>query len=180
MFAEAVPPQQVDVCFLGDSITQRGLFSEFFPGLAVSNRGIGSDTSEGVLKRLDTVVNGNPDTIVLMIGINDLGLGVQEDSIVSNADKIVTDLENSLPGSRVVVMGVLPAGNVDELKIRSLNERYAEMASSHENALFLNLHDEYLFEEGSQDMSLYDADGVHLNGSGYKIWIDAISQLLRQ
>ena len=36
VFEEAVAKQNVDVCFAGDSLTARGLWSEFFPDVAVS------------------------------------------------------------------------------------------------------------------------------------------------
>ncbi len=49
--------KETDIIFLGDSITLQGDFGEFFSDKRVPNRGIGNDTSEGVLNRLDEVVS---------------------------------------------------------------------------------------------------------------------------
>ena len=75
-------------------------------------------------------------------------------------------------------MGVLPAENVDDGRVVSLNARYEGLAESRPGVAFLDLHDKYLDGGGRRNQSLYDDDGVHLNGSGYRIWIEAISTLL--
>lgn len=178
VFEDAVPERDVDVCFLGDSITQRALWSEFLPELKVANRGIGSDTTEGVLGRLETAVDGIPETVVLMIGINDLAQGVPEDEIVGNVREIVNSLHEALPSSLVVLMSVLPAASVDDGMVKSLNTRYSEIISDLPWATFLDIHDLYLNADGVRDDSLYDADGVHLDGLGYIIWIEELENLL--
>lgn len=178
MFEDAVPERDVDVCFLGDSLTQRALWSEFLPELKVANRGIGSDTTEGVLGRLDTVVDGSPETVVLMIGVNDLAQGVPEDEIVGNISEIVSKLHEALPSSQVVLMSVLPAASVDDGTVKSLNTRYSEIISDLSWATFLDIHDLYLNADGVREDSLYDADGVHLDGLGYIIWIEELENLL--
>ena len=49
-----------DVVFVGDSLTERVKWNELFPHLQTKNRGISSDTTEGVLARLDSVVQTEP------------------------------------------------------------------------------------------------------------------------
>ena len=123
VFEEAVAKQNVDVCFAGDSLTARGLWSEFFPDVAVSNRGIGSDTSEGLLNRLDTVVEGAPDVVFIMIGINDVGHKVPQQETVSNVAAICDGLHALLPDTTVVLQAVLPArinGTLAEDAVHSL------------------------------------------------------------
>ena len=69
---ELMPERNTDIVFLGDSITARFEWQEYFSDLTVTNRGIDSDVTEGVLNRLDTVENQHPQKIFLMIGINDI------------------------------------------------------------------------------------------------------------
>ena len=38
----------------------------------IKNRGIGGDTTDGVLARLDEVIYFQPEAVFLLIGINDL------------------------------------------------------------------------------------------------------------
>ena len=45
------------VVFLGGSITEGGLWDEWFPNVAVLNRGIGGERTANVLCRLDSAVN---------------------------------------------------------------------------------------------------------------------------
>ena len=58
--------------FLGDSITQKIEWADFFPGLTVANRGIGYDTTGGALARLDSVIALKPSIVSCMLGINDI------------------------------------------------------------------------------------------------------------
>ena len=39
-----------DIVFLGDSLTELGLWNEFFPTVKLANRGVGGDTTKDVLK----------------------------------------------------------------------------------------------------------------------------------
>ena len=57
---ELMPERNTDIVFLGDSITARFEWQEYFSDLTVANRGIDSDVTEGVLNRLDTVENQHP------------------------------------------------------------------------------------------------------------------------
>ncbi len=60
------------IVFVGDSITQDFNVYEYFPEHTVYNRGIGGDTSEGVLTRLDvSVFELKPKKVFLNIGTND-------------------------------------------------------------------------------------------------------------
>ncbi len=178
VFHDAVRMQECDVCFVGDSLTARGLWSEFFPDLQVANRGIGSDTSEGVLNRLDTVVELDPDCVLLMIGVNDLGHAFSADEISTNVEAIVDQLHSKLPDSKIVLQGVLPAEGLSETDILNLNKLYADLAAKRDFVAYIDLHDRFLGSNGDRNSSLYASDGVHLMGSGYQIWVDAIEPYL--
>ena len=67
------------VVFLGDSITQGwNSLAKVFPDFKVVNRGIGGDTTRGVLYRLNAdVLALKPTAVVLLIGINDIGLNAE-------------------------------------------------------------------------------------------------------
>src|ERR1035437_634694 len=69
-------PGPADVVMLGDSITEWSDWRELLPNADVINRGIRGDTSDGVLERLPEVIRRNPRIVVLMIGVNDLYIGL--------------------------------------------------------------------------------------------------------
>lgn len=74
------------VCFLGDSITARGLYQSIiadyyltrFPGRTIRfvNAGRSGDTAGGALNRLEEdVIAKKPTTVVIMFGMNDVSRG---------------------------------------------------------------------------------------------------------
>ncbi len=79
-----VQQNQKAVVFLGDSITQ-GWGADFkgkFPGMKLANRGIGGDTTRGMLIRIkEDVLDLNPSAIVLLLGTNDIEVGVDPEAI---------------------------------------------------------------------------------------------------
>jgi hypothetical protein len=66
-----------EIVMLGDSLTEGGLWSEYFPNVKMLNRGLASDTTLGAFGRLDEVINRGPKTVFLMIGINNCLIGLQ-------------------------------------------------------------------------------------------------------
>ncbi|MDZ4199634.1 MAG: SGNH/GDSL hydrolase family protein, partial [Kiritimatiellia bacterium] len=74
------------VCFLGDSITHGGLYHSLiydyyltrFPERTIRfvNAGISGDTAGGALERLqEDVLAHHPTTVVILLGMNDVGRG---------------------------------------------------------------------------------------------------------
>ena len=82
--------------FVGDSITQ-GWGDDFngqFDGVKIANRGIGGDTSRGVIYRLERdVLSLDPSGVVILIGTNELGGGATAEVIASDMEVIVSELK---------------------------------------------------------------------------------------
>ena len=78
-WATEVAKDQGAVVFFGDSITQ-GWGTDFrkaFEGMKLANRGIGGDTTRGMLLRLkEDVLALNPKAVVLLMGTNDIEVEV--------------------------------------------------------------------------------------------------------
>ena len=85
---------------LGDSLTEGIDWRELFPDVKILNRGIGGDTSAGVLNRLDEVIGRHPKIVVLMIGANDLRMGVPVPQVAANIRSIVQTLGDKESASR--------------------------------------------------------------------------------
>jgi len=72
LFRTLLSPGPQAIVFLGDSLTSACEWHELFGNnLTILNRGIGGDTSAGVLKRIPTVAVLRPAAVFLMIGTND-------------------------------------------------------------------------------------------------------------
>lgn len=171
-------PNLSEVVFLGDSITARGRFEEFFPETSVLNRGIGSDTSEGVLNRMEEVIGRQPGKIFLMIGINDLIRNKGYTEIVSNVRALVEEVDTRLPECTVFIQSVLPAINVSQDKIKNLNGEYKNLAEEYPSCHYIDLYSLFLNGTGSMEEGYYSPDGVHLNGNGYEVWIRETERLI--
>ncbi|MBW4655278.1 MAG: lysophospholipase [Kaiparowitsia implicata GSE-PSE-MK54-09C] len=163
---------------VGDSISQ------WYPPERLSgdrfwlNQGISGDTTSGVLQRLSAFENTRPDTIHVMVGINDLRRGESDATVLGNLQQIAQQLRQQHPQSRVVLYSILPT-RLPELssdRIRQLNTNLRAIAQQ-ENAQFMDLQ---TFFTDHQDNLRPDltTDGLHLNPSGYAVWHWALQQFV--
>jgi lysophospholipase L1-like esterase len=166
---------------LGDSISQW-----FPPNLLLGdrtwlNQGLSGETSAGLLRRLSLLDKTRPQTILVMIGINDLLRGISDEEILNNYQEIVRYLRTTHPNTQIVVQSILPHGDVkaswegrDRLllvpnsRIRTLNQRIAEISIAN-GASFFDLYSLFADLQGNLRMDL-STDGLHLNPDGYLVW----------
>lgn len=168
----------VDLCCLGDSITQKFEWQDALPGWQVANRGIGSDTTEGIRARLDSVKALQPTVISLMAGINDLSTRNPEEVTTSYA-LLLDALAQELPDTTVIVNSVLPVSNshpIDNQNVRSLNATIEALCQDR-GLLFLNLYDSFVGENGCLKDNL-TTDSVHLTPTGYALWLSKLAPVL--
>lgn len=176
LFKQLKIPQH-SIVFLGDSITHRSEWNEFFPNSKVVNRGVGSDTTEGVLNRLDEIIYSNPDKIFIMVGINDLAYNTGRKKIISNYAKILNKIQSESPNTKVFVQSVLPANNeiygslINNNDVVALNKELKKLSDKH-GYNYVDLY--HKLSSGDQLIKDYTVDGIHLKGNGYKIWVNAI------
>jgi lysophospholipase L1-like esterase len=173
---EGFTVQSGDVVFLGDSITQGGAWHELFPNRPVRNRGIGGDTTKGILNRLHQVTNGNPSQVFLLIGTNDLSFGESDETIVDNIVSILERFADESPETQVLVQSILPRGASYQERIETLNSRIH--AAIGDGAEWIDLYSLLLDEDGSI-ADRYSNDELHLLGAGYAVWKEAIASRVR-
>ena len=170
---ELLDIQPGDTVFLGDSITYGGRWNELFPDTATRQRGIGGDTSAGVLARLDPIANAKPKQLFLKIGTNDIFFGVPQDDIVTNVTRIVDRVLEASPDTEVFVQSVLPRAAGYQQRVESLNAALEEAVEG--KTTWINLYPLFLDEAGSSIDDSLSNDELHLLGPGYIIWRDAIA-----
>ena len=165
-----------DTVFLGDSITEGGAWHELFPFSNVRNRGIGGDTTTGVMARLDQITRGRPKQVFLLIGANDLRLGTSPNVVVTNILAIVAQIHKASPQTQIFVQSVLPSAQYFQESAEVLNAALAAAVAGKAN--WVNLYPLFLDGAGvSIDDSLSN-DELHLHGRGYQVWRDAIAHLV--
>jgi lysophospholipase L1-like esterase len=166
-----------EVVMLGDSLTEHGNWSELFPGIRIFNRGIGQDTSAGLLSRLDEVIGRQSRLVLIMVGLNDLQEQVSPEEIEGNVKQIIERLSHH--GVDVAVQSVLHVrdglGTGLNEKIESLNNRLRSLSAT-TGTQFIDLN--AVLDNQHSLSSRYSFDGVHLNGAGYQLWHKAIAPLV--
>jgi lysophospholipase L1-like esterase len=173
-----LPLMKEDIVFLGDSITEEGRWNEIYPHLPVKNRGIAADTTEGVLERLDSIVSGQPATIFLKIGTNDLVWHAvrKDEEILTTYEEILRQIKSKSPGTRVIIQSILPRQKVFRRRIERLNIGLKTLADRYEYE-FLDLYPHFLGPDGILDPE-FTNDGLHLIGSGYRKWAELLEPYL--
>ncbi len=166
------------VLFLGDSITAAGDWSAWFPDVNALNFGIGGDTTDDVLARLDTVVAADPDEIVLLIGTNDFGTRQNVEHMVRNVQSILVDLRKELPGARMLVQSVMPRGREFADRIQEANIHLRQFSAT-VHAQYLDLWPVLALEDGEIN-PVYSDDRLHLNAAGYEAWLSELRPALER
>ena len=181
---DLLPVNNNDVIMLGNSITEHGEWTEWFGTADVKNRGIGSDITSGVLGRLNQITRGKPRKIFLKIGTNDITLGYSEEEILENYRKILKKIKSDAPQTEIYVQSILPIGgrqsNLESRMrhIRSVNEKLRVLAAE-QQVHFLDIFPSFLNSEKTELDSRFSADGIHLNGEGYALWVKLIEPYVR-
>ena len=171
-FAKSKPNEKRAIVFLGDSITEKWDLPKAFPGLKIANRGIGGDTTRGMLYRLkDNVLDLNPKAIVILAGINDLlqqPKGTPE-TITSNMHSILDQISKANPSTPVLLCETLPSKSVGDGEVAAVNAAVDKIALAYPNVHRVKTYASFLNRDGSINLSLY-LDGTHPNPTGYEIW----------
>lgn len=187
----------VDVLFLGDFFTEawciggkhgygargRKIFAEYYEQLAAVRFGIRGDATQNLLFRInDGELDGiKPKAIVLQVGINNLNTHTPEE-IAGGIKAILTQLQRKTPESKIILMGLFPAGSRATHPVRAriseVNNLLAKLGD--DKAIFyLDLGPKLLAPDGSLTAEISD-DGLNLTPKGYTIWAQAINPRLEE
>ena len=167
--------QNIDVVFLGDSLTEGYDVNKFYPQYKVLNRGIGGDTTFGVEKRLAvSVYEANPKVTTLLIGANNF------DSMLDNYENILIDFKEKAPEMKVVLLSLTSMtmdwgrnnekAKANNIKIKEYSEKY--------NYSYVDLYNPLLDPETNELRLEYTIDGGHLTEKGYEIVTAQITPVL--
>ncbi|HEV3144175.1 MAG TPA: GDSL-type esterase/lipase family protein [Gemmataceae bacterium] len=194
-FVERAKKGDVDVVFLGDSITHgwegagKKVWAANFEKLKAVNFGIGGDRTEHVLWRITEgkeLEGITPKVAVLMIGTNNTGSNSPE-QIAEGVGAIVSTLRQK--NIKVLLLGVFPragapkeekvapAANLNP-KIKQINDIIKKMDDG-KNIVYLDIGPKFLTEDGGLAREIMP-DLLHLSPKGYEIWAEAITPKLEE
>ncbi len=178
------PPENLAI-LAGDSISLWFPVELLPPERVWLNQGISGETSAGLLRRLPLFDRTQPQTVLVMIGINDLLKGASDEEILSNQRRIIEDLLWVHPRTQIVVQSILPHQGsaatwegrdrllkISNQRIRQLNAQLRAIAVEL-NVDYIDLYPLFADEKGYLRANL-TSDGLHLSREGYLVWRAAL------
>lgn len=157
---------EVDVAFLGDSLTDGYDVKKYYPQYMVSNRGIGGETTIGLEERMQvSLYDLKPKVAVMLIGANNM------DTMFDNYESILLGFQENVPNTKIVLLSLTSMSGewgkknqlaaYNNVKIKMLAEKYGYEYVDLYSAL-LNLDSGEIYPE-------YTTDGGHLTREGYEV-----------
>jgi len=179
---EAVVPGKI--IFLGNSITEGGKWKQLLKDSTVINRGISGDNTFGVLARLDEIIKLKPASLFVLIGTNDLSKKIPDEAIIENIFTMVSRIKAGSPKTKIFIQSILPVNETVErfpqqfnngMHINTINDQLARYASRLRYT-YVDLYGKFIDSQGRLDAK-YTFDGLHLNASGYQLWVEVLKEL---
>lgn len=196
-FAGQPPITSRDIVFLGNSLTEGGSWSEWFPatesklarkGGHIRNRGIIGDVAMGIYDRLYQILLGKPRKIFLLVGVNDISHDLTADSIVFMIGRVVERIRVESPDTKLYIQTLLPFNEsfkrYKRLEGKSpvvlqVNEGIKKLAKQY-RITCIDLYPYFLETKDGMDLrSDLTRDGLHLTSPGYGIWVKRIKKYVR-
>ena len=169
---------EVDVAFLGDSLTDGYDLKQYYPQYVTANRGIGGDTTFDLEGRLEiSVYELKPKVAVMLIGANNM------DSMFENYEDILRGLKENLPDTKIVLLSLTAMGGemwgrknqqaaYNNVTIRLLAEKYG--------FIFVDLYTPLYDVSIREVYDGYTSDGGHLTHAGYTVVTEQITPVLEK
>ena len=192
---------QIDVYFMGDSITRRwGATDENYQDLLANWRanftgwnaadfGWGADKTQHMLWRLQNgELDGvNPRIVVLMAGTNNVGrstpLGDIEEraaDVARGVSAVVREIRKRAPDATVVITGITPRNdNIAVMPvINRANQQIAKLADG-KKTRYININAALALPDNQLREGMVN-DGLHLTVKAYQVWADALKPIFTE
>ena len=179
---EGLKSSKEGIVFLGDSLIKNNEWSEFFNTSGnIYNRGISGDATYGVLNRINQIVKIKPSKLFIMVGINDIIIGIPINETISNYKKLVDTMKHNSPATAIFIQSVLPI-NADLTSLKIGNDEIAKLnkslknLSDKEGVTYIDVNS--LVCDNNELNKNLTVDGIHLNRKGYLIWVKELKKYI--
>ena len=145
----------------------------------VVNAGESGETTAGLLRRLEWLLRGSFDVVVVETGANDGLRGTPVATVKENLRTILTKIRAARPTARVLLVQMEAPPNLGAAYTQAFHALYADVAKQTGATLI-----PFLLEGVAGDRELNQADGIHPNQRGEHIVADnvwrSVEPVLRQ
>ncbi len=167
---------EVDVAFIGDSLTAGYDVASYYPEYLVINRAIGGETTYGLRDRLDvSVTDLKPKVCVMLIG------GNNPDTMFEDYEDIIITLKEQMPETKIVLISHAPTSGENwgarNEKFAYNNVKIKLLAEKH-GCEFVDIYSPMLdLETGMMD-DKYTVDGAHFTAEGYDVYTEQLKPVI--
>lgn len=130
----------------------------------VVNAGLSGETSAGALRRIDWLLTGPGDVVVVETGANDGLRGLNVDSTRANISAILRKVKAAKPEARVLLMQMEAPPNLGATYTGRFRAMFPSLAEEHGVTLV-----PFLLEGVAGEAALNQPDGIHPNEAGERI-----------
>jgi lysophospholipase L1-like esterase len=169
---------EVDVAFLGDSLTDGYDLAQYYPQYVTANRGIGGDTTFDLERRLQvSVYDLKPKVAVMLICANN------PDSMLDNYEQILIGLKKNLPDTKIVLLSLTAMGGEhwgSKNQLAAYNNVTIKLLAQKYGFTFVDLFTP-LYDVSTREVYAgYTVDGGHFTPEGYEVVTAQITPVLRE
>lgn len=165
-----------NIVFLGDSITEQYDLEKYYANMSIVNSGISGNTTDDILSNMyERVYRYNPTKVILLIGVNDLGSGKTVDSVYQNILKIISEIKENRPSTKIYVESIYPINDSTNEKIEKIcvnNKDISELNKKLKNHFvnndveYIDINEKLKDDDGRLKLE-YTKDGLHITELGY-------------
>lgn len=185
------------IVFTGSSLMEMlpisKLLAEHGDDTVIYNRGVGGFLSHELLKVIDVcAIDLQPSRVFINIGTNDLSWSsIPIGQMIGNYDRIITMIENAVPGVRIYLMAYYPvnfeAASEDmkeclkirtNEKLRAASAEVQKLAERH-GQRYIDINRNIRDEQGRLKAE-YTLEGMHLNEDGYRAMYDDLMVYVKE
>jgi acyl-CoA thioesterase-1 len=145
----------------------------------IVNAGLSGETSAGALRRMDWLLRGAADVVVIESGANDGLRGLDVDSTRANLRGIIAKVKAARPGAQILLVQMEAPPNLGAKYTAAFHAMYQDVAKQEGVVLM-----PFLLQNVAGITSLNQQDGIHPNERGEQIvannvWV-ALEPVLKQ
>ncbi len=183
--AEASPPPENALLFLGSSSIRMWKLENNFPKARTINRGFGGSTIADSIHYFDRlVVPLQPKAILFYAGDNDVARGMNAEEVAADFQTFAGLVKEKLPGTPLIYIAIKPSVARWDMwpTMKDANDRIAAWCAENEGFYFADIGAAMLADaEAGQPPSdsLFLKDGLHMTQDGYDRWAKVLKGILK-
>ena len=179
----------IDLVFLGDSLTQRWeeagreIWDKYYSRRKAANFGMDGDHTQHVLWRIEhgTFEGIHPKAIILLIGGNNSNAGNMPQETADGVIAVVQKLREEVPESKILLLAIFPScerpDNPQRVRAMAANAIFRKVADGR-MIRYLDIGDRFTNQDGTISKDIMP-DFLHLGPRGYRLWAEAIEPVVK-